>query len=53
MRGVFPLPGAVLLANVGNNNNIFLRVSLGKSFGSSSFENILIVRVFQDGSQDT
>ena len=46
MRGVFPLPGAVLLTNVGNNNNIFLWVSLGKTFGSSGFENILIVRVF-------
>ena len=45
MRGVLPLPSAVLITSVGNNNNIFLWVSLGKTFGSSSFENILIVRV--------
>ena len=42
---MLPLPSAVLITNVGNNNNIFLWVSLGKTFGSSSFENILIVRV--------
>ena len=45
LRGVSPLPTAIVITNVGNHNNIFLRVSLGKSFGSSSFENILIVRV--------
>ena len=45
LRGVSPLPTAIVLAIVGNNNNISLWVSLGKTFGSSCFENILIVRV--------